>query len=297
MNKISKDIGPIDLWLSLHDTSPRVRAARQAVYCHTSFPFMKVRMRDFRMDWKIPVFSMLTKYAYKLNVKKNRYLIVQQEWMRRGLCEMTGLPSGRIIVAPPSFDNPVIARGARQTVPMFFFPSTPDCHKNFELLCGAAEMLEHKRGKGTFRVVLTLDGTENRYSRWLYRRWGNVDSISFNGFLSKSDLYKTYSEASCLVFPSRSETWGLPISEFAKTDGPMILADLPYARETAAGSQRVAFTSVDDAGVLAALMEEVIDGAFSSFRPVRPINVGQPYAPSWDSLFKYLLEDESPATR
>jgi len=32
MGKISRELGVIDLWLSLHDTTPRVQAHRQAVY-------------------------------------------------------------------------------------------------------------------------------------------------------------------------------------------------------------------------------------------------------------------------
>ena len=39
MYGISKKLGDIDLWFSLHDTTPRVKAKRQAVYCHNPFPF------------------------------------------------------------------------------------------------------------------------------------------------------------------------------------------------------------------------------------------------------------------
>ena len=34
---------------------------------------------------------------------------------------------------------------------------------------------------------------------------------------------------------------GLPISEFSEFNKPMLLADLSYAQETAAGSEQVAF--------------------------------------------------------
>jgi hypothetical protein len=43
MRGISEKLQPVDLWLSLHDTTPNVVAKRQAVYCQTSFPFLKVR--------------------------------------------------------------------------------------------------------------------------------------------------------------------------------------------------------------------------------------------------------------
>ena len=46
MKGISEKLQPVDLWLSLHDTTPNVVAKRQAVYCQTSFPFLKVQLRD-----------------------------------------------------------------------------------------------------------------------------------------------------------------------------------------------------------------------------------------------------------
>ena len=69
MGKISQELGEgTELWLSLHDTTPRVKALRQAVYCQTSFPFMKWRLRDFSFDPKIPLFTMLTKFAYRIGI-------------------------------------------------------------------------------------------------------------------------------------------------------------------------------------------------------------------------------------
>ena len=61
MHRISKQLPETDLWLSLHDTTPRVMAKQQAVYCQTSFPFMKTTLRDFRMDPKIPIFALFTR--------------------------------------------------------------------------------------------------------------------------------------------------------------------------------------------------------------------------------------------
>lgn len=171
----------------------------------------------------------------------------------------------------------------------FFFPSTPDCHKNFEILCEAARRLEQRIGKGRFRVVITVKGDENRYARWLQKQWGSVDSVEFRGLLSREELARAYGEASCLVFPSRAETWGLPISEFLPTGKPMILADLPYAHETAAGAERVAFVPPTDAKALAACMQAVVEGDLSRFGAVPACEAAAPFAPSWDALFDLLL--------
>ena len=115
-----------------------------------------------------------------------------------------------------------------------------------------------------------------------------MDSIRFTGLLPKDKLYATYAATDCLLFPSRIETWGLPISEFAAFHRPMLLADLPYAHETSAGNDQVAFFNPDSPSDLAAKMRQVIDGDLSLFRPNPPISTPPPLAPSCPSLFDQL---------
>lgn len=298
MKGISELLQPVDLWLSLHDTTPNVKARHQAVYCQTSFPFLKVRARDFLMDKKIPLFAKFTKYAYRKNVHRNDFLIVQQYWLRDGLSKMLHVDRHKFIVAPPKFENPVFGdTSGKEPVPVFLYPASPDCHKNFELLCEAAERLEKKLGSEAFKVILTINGTENKYAAWVRKKWGHVASIDFHGFLSKEDLYAAYGQAVCLVFPSRIETWGLPISEFKPSGKPMLLADLPYARESAAGAGRVSFFDINDPEDLAHQMELVISGKISNFGRIIPRKSEAPFAADWETLFTLLLQDESTSTR
>ena len=293
MKKISKDLFPVYLWFSLHDTSPRVKADRQAVYCQTSFPFYKWSFRDFKMDFKIPLFAMFTKYAYKVNVRSNKYLVVQQNWLREGFHRMLGLEKDRFIVAPPQRKKvEVVPEQIGKDVFMFFYASTPDCHKNFETLCEAARMLEQDLGKGCFKVVLTLSGKDNKYSQWLKEKWGDVESIDFAGFMTKEKLYGYYQSADCLVFPSKVETWGLPITEFMEAPGdkPMLLADLPYAHETAAGASQVGFFNPSDPMELKNRMKDLLKNDTTALESVPKLNIEEPKAESWKELFDLLLK-------
>ena len=97
----------------------------------------------------------------------------------------------------------------------FLYPSYGDIHKNFELLCRATALLEKEIGHGRFKVILTISGT-NKYTQWLYKEWGKNESLEFAGFMDKKRIYDTYAQADCLVFPSKVETWGLPISDHLK---------------------------------------------------------------------------------
>jgi len=289
MRKISIQLQPVHLWLSLHDTTPRVKAERQAVYCQTSFPFLRLRMQDLWFDPKIALFALFTKFAYLYNIRSNRYVIVQAEWLRKGFSRMFRLPQTKFIVAPPKREEIVRLANQPNGDPFgFIFVSTPDCHKNFETICRASELLE-KEGRN-FRVTLTISGHENRYARWLYRHWGHLSSLHFVGYLAKSDLAALYANADCLVFPSRVETWGLPITEFAAYDKPMLLADLPYAHETAAGCKQVAFFNPQGPCELQEQMGRLMDGDTSFLSDVSKVIPSNPYAKNWEALFDILLK-------
>ena len=291
MYRISRSLSPIYLWLSLHDTTPNVLAERQAVYCQTSFPFMRCRLQDWKFDYKIAIFSMLTKFVYRINIKKNIYLVVQANWLRNKFSNMFGIKPSKFIVSPPKSPIRIVLKNKdkNRSIVQFLFASTPDCHKNFEVLCNAAHLLEQEIGPNRFKVVLTISGDENKYARWLYRKWGSIMSIKFIGFQNKEKLYKYYEQSDCLVFPSRVETWGLPISEFAQFDKPMLLADLPYAYETAAGSKYVAFFNPESPEDLKTKMRMIVEGDTSMLKMVNCIEINDPKAMSWSELFNILL--------
>lgn len=290
-HKISKKIGHIHFWLSLHDTTPRVKADCQAVYCQTAFPFYRWKWRDVLMDYKIPLFAMLTRYAYRINVRKNRYLIVQQEWLRKSLGQLLRISEGKFVVFPPA-TKPISLFSdtkAEDSPTTFLYAATADCHKNFEVLCEATKLLERQLGEGKFQTLITIDGTENRYAAYLKRRWGDVPSLKFAGFQPQQRLLDLYAKVDCLVFPSEVETWGLPISEFAYTKKPMLLADLPYAHETAAGSNLVAFFDTNDANELKCRMYDVYCKNLQRFSNIKQRSVKMPAVCSWSELFQLLL--------
>jgi glycosyltransferase involved in cell wall biosynthesis len=139
--------------------------------------------------------------------------------------------------------------------------------------------------------VLTIGTNDNKYTQWLNRKYGEIDSIEFAGFMNKIALYSHYSTADCLVFPSKVETWGLPISEFATTGKPMLLADLPYAHETSAGSKQVAFFNPEKPEELKVMMRRLIEGDSSFLKEIQKKKIEEPKAENWEELFDILLND------
>jgi glycosyltransferase involved in cell wall biosynthesis len=293
MRKISLKLSPVHLWLSMHDTTPTVVAERRAVYCHNSFPFYKWKMTDILFSPKVILFALFSQYVYQKNIHKNDYIIVQQQWFRKKLVSLFGLKEQSVIVVPPSLNQnntDVETNASPFTRYSFFYPAISDSHKNFERLCQAARLLEKELGTEQFEVYITVGGHENTYAKWLYRNWGkHIPSLNFAGYLDKKVLYEYYNKCHCLIFPSKVETWGLPITEFAAFNKPMLLADLPYAHETASGCSQVAFFDPDNPYELASKMKSLIQGDTRFLQTVEKNIISPPVAQSWQELFDILL--------
>lgn len=297
MKRISRELAPVYLWFSLHDTTPAVIAERRAVYCHNPFPFYKWRAREWLFTPKIVLFSLFSKWIYKINIHRNSRIVVQQQWIKEAFVNWFHLIRETVIVAPPSGGDSLnkdkekirnrIEQASRY---IFFYAASANSHKNFECLCEAAKILQDRLGNNMFEIFITVKGNENGYARWLFRKWGGISSLKFIGFQDQVKLYDLYRRADCLVFPSKVETWGLPITEFAEFHKPMLLADLPYAYETASGCDLVCFFNPDNSRQLADRMEDLIHGTNSCLHKVKNTQLESPVAFSWHELFTLLLE-------
>ena len=288
--KISKKLKPM-LWLSLHDMSPIVDADIQAVYMHNPSPFLG---RPKSLSLRGLGFSSLYKYIYRINIHSNDYLIVQQNWLRDAFSKMFAFPKEKIIVArPASIESTVFSENV-SVIPKdektFVYASYPRGFKNFEVICEAVQLLE-KKGINNFHVNLTLDGSENDYSKMLVEKFSHLKQLCFIGLQPRELMHKLYSESDCLIFTSKAETWGLPISEYMMFGKPMILADLPYAHETSAGSVKTAFVNPDDPDTLADRMIDIINNDFNHYSAVPIVSVNEPKTKSWEELFNLLIKE------
>jgi len=286
----SRELRP-DVWVSLHDISPNVECARQVVYCHNPAPFFHMRLRDALFEPPLAAFRLAYKALYRLNINRNYAVIVQQSWLREEFRKWTDA-SVRIIVAHPSAPEAGGHVPAPRAVAMdravFLYPALPRAFKNVELICRAVRSLESNPAWRS-AVVLTIDGTENRYARWLREQFGGLRTVSFAGRQSGEQMNDRYREADCLLFPSRLETWGLPITEAKQRGLAMFVADLPYARETVGNYDRVDFIDIADHRALADKLLAFQRGKFQ-FRPARIDTPEPPFVPDWAGLIAALIE-------
>lgn len=282
--RLSAKLKP-EIWLSMHDITANVPGCRHFVYCHNPMPFYRVPFRE-AIHQPITFFqNALYGALYRAYLGRNDAVIVQQQWLRDYFIRWG---ARQVIVAHPveRAENPSLSRSIRSS--RFFFPSLARPFKNFETVCEAAKLLaDDPRWRG--ETLITIAGNENRYAKWLRARFDQVPGLRFIGRQSYSEMALRYEEADCVVFPSKIETWGLPITE-AKTRGiPLIVSDEPYAHETVGRYDYVRFFPATDARRLADLMLEAHLNGWTP-TPECPPDPAEPFAPDWLALMRYLRD-------
>lgn len=289
--KFSKE-NKIDFWFSLHDISPNVGKIPQAVYCHNPSPFKEVNFKDVFVQPIIFMFNLFYSFLYKINIKKNKYVVVQQLWLKDEFCKRFGVNYNKVVIAKPQepkieFDclNGITDKKEK----LFLFPTYPRSFKNIEVIGEAVKIL-NKDGIDDFSVIVTIDGTENKYSRLICRKYGNLRHLSFIGLQPREIVYKLYQQSDCLIFPSTLETWGLPISEYKQFDKPMIIANLLYAKETVGAYYKTKFFDPSDAKILAFYMKELIVSGKIKYDKTRLIEYPKPYVQGWEELMLLLIK-------
>ena len=286
--KLSRDLHS-DIWLSIHDITPNVLSKIQAVYCHNPSPFYKLSLNDAKFDIKFFLFILFYKYLYKINIKRNNYIFVQQEWIRKLFLKMYGnLP---IVVAHPSYDSKlkIISKRHASNEIIFFYPAFPRVFKNFEVLCEAAILLPIYISN-KIKIRLTLDGTENSYANYIYNKYSHLKCLQFIGIQNSEMMVKEYSNCDVVVFPSKLETWGLPITEAKSLDKPIIVSKLDYSKETVGEYEKVIFLDPTDINSWSDAIKSFVSHT-QTYHGSLGITPDSPYTQDWPAFWHLLTKD------
>ena len=289
--KLSKSFNPY-LWFSIQDLSPNIVSKVKAVYCHNATLFYKVSWKEALFDRKFLLQSFVYKWFYSINIKSNNYIVVQQDWIRNEFSNIFNLNKEKIVVSYPAisdFKELITESEKKDEQYTFLYPSFPRVFKNFELICEAIILLNKSNPNLNYKVIFTLDGSENSYSKDLFKKYSFINNIAFKGLLSRKDVYKLYLTSDCLVFPSKLETWGLPITEAKSANLPIIVSDLPYAHESINNYDRVLFFKPDSPQDLSNRMLQAINNQFERHTIKNPEG---PFSSNWENLFNILLNDK-----
>lgn len=277
----------IDLWISINDKTPHVFAETQVVYCHNPTMFYKCTLKDVLLSPALFLYSIFYKHLYKYNIKNNKYVLVQQNWIAKEF-EDKICSNDQLIVFPPerAQAQDVVSEKKDNDITRFIFPAIPKTFKNYEVIFEAVKKI---RVENNYEVILTIDGTENRYTQYLKKKYGNVGNVRLVGCLSPFELMEYYRSSDCLIFPSKLETWGLPLSEAISYNLAILCSDLPYAHENVRDYEKVYFFNPDDVEGLANAMEMYMNKQLVWNNVYEDFVCCYPEVKSWGDLIKLCI--------
>jgi glycosyltransferase involved in cell wall biosynthesis len=181
--------------------------------------------------------------VYRAFCEQAELVAVMTEWGKRDLVAQYGLAPSKIAVVPwgsilADRPPPSPAEQARTRerlgLPERFilFPAQTWPHKNHAALLEAVAIL---RAEG-IEVPLVCPGTKNSFYAEIERRASELelsDLVHFPGFVGSPELLSLYALATALVFPSRFEGWGLPVTEAFSAGLPVACSAIPVLEEVA----------------------------------------------------------------
>lgn len=114
-----------------------------------------------------------------------------------------------------------------------FYPAQTWPHKNHLRLLDALALLRDRDG---LRVDLVCSGHRNRFYATIDRRIRELrlsDQVRFVDFVSSGQLQALYELARCLVFPTKFEGWGMPLTEAFRAGLPATCSNVTCLPEQA----------------------------------------------------------------
>jgi glycosyltransferase involved in cell wall biosynthesis len=224
----------IEILHSLGSTSPAWGRFRRVTTIHDViyrvYPEAHTALRARAMSVLVP-----------LSARRSHRIIVPSKTTRSDIVKHLRVPDSKIDVVPLGVGARTVvatdveelrARLGLDRRPIVLAPSAKRPHKNLMRLLDAWALLPGDRT----RPVLVLPGYATEHEADLQRhaeRLGLEADTRFLGWVSPPDLEALYVLASCLVFPSLYEGFGLPVLEAMARGVPVTCTDRGSLAEVA----------------------------------------------------------------
>jgi glycosyltransferase involved in cell wall biosynthesis len=249
----------VDLVHSLGSTAPVRGAFRRVVTVHDLIyrivPEAHFGLRALGMRALVPA-----------AVRRSDRVIAVSRSTRDDLVRLLGVPAGRIDVVPsgvgttaraaPEPEGELRSRHSLGDRPVALAVSAKRPHKNLRRLLDALALLPPER-----RPVLFLVGYPTEHEEDLRRHaadLGLAGDVRFPGWVDAAELEGLYALASCFVFPSLYEGFGLPVLEAMARGVPVACADRASLPEIA-GDAALRFDPEDPTAIATALERLLTD--------------------------------------
>jgi glycosyltransferase involved in cell wall biosynthesis len=231
--RVAERVG-VDLVHSLASTAPawgdfrRITTIHDVIY--RIYPDAHPGVRSLAMRLLVP-----------LAARRSHRIIAPSKATQHDLMRLLGVPSEQIDVVPNGVGAPPAARSVSEeelrrryglgSRPFVLTTSAKRPHKNLVRLLEAFALIPRER-----RPVLVMPGYSTPYERELRAQSSRLElntDTRFLGWVSDEELDGLYRSATCFVFPSLYEGFGLPVLEAMTRGVPVACSDRGALAEVA----------------------------------------------------------------
>lgn len=213
---------------------------------------------------------MLKRIGYRLilemAVRRSAHILTVSKTVRSAIVKRFRIPSEKITVTYEGIDDSLIGESGKRTAlpdisgDYFLYVGNVYPHKNINVLLEAMLRL---RTNHHAEVTLVFVGPDDYFYRQLELLVASLElekSVRILHSVSDRDLSSLYTHAVALVFPSKTEGFGLPALEALASGCRVIVSDIPVFREILV--THAFFTDTSDAEHLSRTMNEVRSASF-----------------------------------
>lgn len=245
-----------NLVISLQNTCPRFKGAlrrvKLLVYYHQPLPLVKYQWKWLRSDER-QLFLYAHFYRFFVNRwNKNAEYVVQLPSVKDLFCKrFPNIKADRVHVIRPNLPKIDVESVQKIDVDenkkLLLYPATPLRYKNHIVVLKALSKIREENPKlfETLKVVFTVP-SESEVALAVKKM--NLDSVvSCIGSVSYEKLLSYYKSSCALLFPSKIESFGMPLIEAAFFGINIVASELPYAKEVLENYKNKRFCNPDNA--------------------------------------------------
>jgi glycosyltransferase involved in cell wall biosynthesis len=181
--------------------------------------------------------------------QKSRALIVQTQAMKAAVTALKPSFESKVHVIPGGFANyscepdcffAKVPSATTVSGPRLIYFAHPSEHKNHDKLVYAMVEVVRKYPSASLLLTLNSQGSDDaRYAKLVRKISATIHKLNLSrkvicvGRLSSEQIACALRHCDLSVFPSLSESFGLPLAESLAAGCPIAASDLPFAHEVA----------------------------------------------------------------
>lgn len=215
----------IHAYLSLQNVALRKIPINQYCLIHQPIPFSKLKFRELELRNYIK-YKIIMELIYRINLKNINTIFVQTAWMKDAIRSKYRY-KGPIEIISPSVES---IKSNKGELPAHL---KEKLNNNTTKLLYVTNNEKYKNNSRLIEAVRTYNLTNsNKVNLYITTDGKSVDCINYIGKVSYESIYSLYSSVDALIFPSLTETLGLPLLEAQEANLDILAASEPYAFES-----------------------------------------------------------------